>query len=89
MLSSIILDDTEKVTNWILAEIPSEKNKPFNTNLERTMSNLVNGRVISKFNNSVFVQKSSSSLDSNFVLNLCKVYELNNKPLDFTNNFIH
>ena len=53
-----------------------EKNKPFDTNLEPTMSNVANGRVILKFNNSVLVQKSSSSLYSNFILNLHIIYEL-------------
>ena len=53
-----------------------EKNKPFDTNLEPTMSNVANGRVILKFNNSILVQKSSSSLYSNFILNLQITYEL-------------
>ena len=52
------------------------------------MSNLVNGRVILKFNNSVLVQKSSSSLHSNFLLNLYIVYELNNGPCNPTNSFL-
>ena len=35
------------------------------------MSSLANGRVILKFNNSALEQKASSSLYSNFILNLC------------------
>ena len=52
--------------------------KPFDTNLEQNMPNLANGRIILKFNNSVLVQKNSSSLYSNFILNLYIVYKLNN-----------
>ena len=40
MLSSLILDSNEKVTNCILTETSSEKIKPFYTGLEPTMSNL-------------------------------------------------
>ena len=42
------------------------------------MSNLANGEVTLKFNNSVLVQKLFCSLYSNFVLNSYIVYELNN-----------
>ena len=62
MLSSQILGSNKKVTNWILTEISSEKVKLFDTNFEATMSNVANGRVILKFNNSVLVQKNPSSL---------------------------
>ena len=55
MLSSLVLDSNEKVTKWISTWIWSEKIKPFDTNLERAMSNLVNGKVNLKFNNSVLV----------------------------------
>ena len=41
------------------------------------MSNLGRGRVKIKFRNSVLVQLNSSSLYSNFTLNLYIVYELN------------
>ena len=58
MLSSIILDSNKKVTNWISTWISSEKIKPFDTNLEPTMSNSANSKVILKFNNSVLVQKN-------------------------------
>ena len=51
------------------------------------MYDLANGRVILKFNNSVLVQKSSSLLYSNFMLNLNIVYELNNWPRNPINNF--
>ena len=87
MLSSLTLKNTKKVTKWLLNEISSEKIKPFNTNLELTMSNLANGRVILKFSNSVLVQKSSFSLHSNFILNLYIVYEPNNWPRNCKNNF--
>ena len=51
------------------------------------MPNLVNARVILKFNNSFLLQKSFSSLCSIFILNLFTVYELNNWPLNPTKNF--
>ena len=43
MLSSLILDSNKKVTKCILTGISSEKIKPFDTNLEQTMSKLANG----------------------------------------------
>ena len=52
------------------------------------MSNLANGRVNLKFNNSVLVKKSFSSLYSNFILNLYIVYQLNTWPRNPANNFI-
>ena len=55
MLSLLILDSNKKVTNSISTRISSEKIKLFNTNLEPTMSNLADGRVKLKFNNSVSV----------------------------------
>ena len=58
----------------------SEKIKLFDTILEPTMSNLANGRVKLKLSNSVLVQKSSSSLYSNFILNLYIIFELSNWP---------
>ena len=78
MLVSLILHNNKKVIDWISTRISSEKIKPFDTNLELTMSNPANGRLILKFNNSVLVQKSSSTLYSNFILNLYIVCELNN-----------
>ena len=57
MHSSLIFDSNKKVTNLISTEISSEKNKLFGTNIEPTMSNLANGRVTLKYNNSVLVQK--------------------------------
>ena len=57
MLSSLILDSNKKVTYWISTEISSIKIKPFDTNLEPSMSNLADARVNLKFDNSVIVQK--------------------------------
>ena len=51
------------------------------------MSNVANGRLILKFNNSVLVQKSLSSLYSNFISNLYIVYELNTWPRNPYNTF--
>ena len=67
--------------------ISSENIKPFDTNLELRMSNLANGRVILKCNNSILVQNSFSSLYSNFILNLYMVYDFNNWPHNPTNSF--
>ena len=78
ILNALILNSIKKVTKWIPTGIPCEKIKPFNTILEQAMSNLANGRVILKFDNSFLVQESSSSLYSNFILRLCTVYDLNN-----------
>ena len=77
MLSSLLLDSNRKVTDWISTRILTEKIKSFDTGLEPAMSILANGRVNLKFNNSVLVQKSVSSLYSNVILNLYIVYELN------------
>ena len=87
MLSSLILDSNRKVTNRISTRISSEKIKPFYTGLEPTMSNLVNGRVNFKFNNSVLGQKFFSSWDSNFNLNLNIAYEWNIWQHNPVNNF--
>ena len=57
MLSLLILDNNEKVNNWISAKVSPEKIKPFDTNLELAKANLATERVISKFNNSVLMQK--------------------------------
>ena len=76
MLSSIILDSNKSVTNWMSTRISSEKIKPYDTNLEPTMSNLANGRVTLKFNNFILKQKISSSLYSNFISNVYIIYEL-------------
>ena len=85
--SSLILDSNRKVTNWISIRISSEKIKFFDTSLQPTKSNLANGRVNLKFNNSVLVQKLFCSLYSNFILNLYIVYELNTWPGNPVNNF--
>ena len=68
ILNSLILDSNKNVTNWILTGITSEKIKPFDTNLDPTMTNLAIGRVTLKFNNCVLVQKSSYSLYSKFIV---------------------
>ena len=70
MLSSLILDSSKKVTNWISTRISSKKIKPFDIHPKATMSNLATGRAILKFNNSVLVQKNCISLYSYFILNL-------------------
>ena len=57
ILSSIILHSNKKDNNCILTRIPYEKIKLFDTNIEQTMSNLANGRVILTCNNYVLVQK--------------------------------
>ena len=87
MLNFIILDSNKNVTNCISTLIPSEKIKPFDTNLEPIISNLGHGRANVKFSNSVLVQKFCSSLYSNFILNLYIAYELNTWPHNSTNNF--
>ena len=51
------------------------------------MSNLANGKVSLKFDNPVLVQKKSSSLDSNLILNLYIFYELNDWSYNPSNNF--
>ena len=58
----------------------SKKIKPFDTNLEPTMSNLANGRINLKFKTSVLKLKRFSSLYSDFNLNIYLVYELSNWP---------
>ena len=83
MLNLLTLEDNKKVTNWI----SSEKTKPFDANFAPNMTNLANGRVSLTSNNSVLVQRSSSSLYSNFILNLYIIYELSNWPRNNTNNF--
>ena len=70
MLSSLILDNNKKLTNWISTGMSSEKIKLFDTNLEPTMSNLDNDRGTLKFNNSVLVQKKNSLLYSNFTISI-------------------
>ena len=57
MLNLLIFDSNKKGNNWVSTRISSENIKPFDTNFEPTMSNLANGRVILKFNNSVLVRK--------------------------------
>ena len=52
-----MLDGNKKAINWILTGISSKKIKSFDSNLEPTISNLANSKVILIFNNSVLVQK--------------------------------
>ena len=52
-----------------------EYHQPFDTSLELNIFNLANDRVIKNQKKS---KKSSSSLYSNFILNLFRVCELNN-----------
>ena len=87
MISLLTLDNNKNISSWISTAISPEKVKLFDTNLELTMSNLANSRVILKFNNSVWVEKSYYSLYSSFILILCIVYELNNWPQASINNF--
>ena len=61
MFSLVTVDNNKEVINWISTEISSKKIKPFGTYDEPTTSNLANGRAILKFNNSVLVEKNSSS----------------------------
>ena len=44
-LNLLIVNSNKKVTNWILTGILLEKIKPFDTNLELIMSNLVNSNL--------------------------------------------
>ena len=85
MLSSLILDNNKKVTNWISTGTSYEKIQPFDTNLEPTMSNLASARVIFKLNHSILVKKSSSSLYSKFILYI--VFEFSDWTRNPTNNF--
>ena len=70
IFNSLTLDSNKRVTNWISNGVSQEKIKPFDANLCPTMTNLANGQVSLKLNSSVLVQKNSSSLYSNFILNL-------------------
>ena len=76
--------EKQQKSYWISIRVSSET-KPFDTNLDRIMPNLANGRVILNFSNSILVQKSSSLLYSNFIVDLYIVYELNNWPRNSTN----
>ena len=62
--NSLTFDSNKEVIYWISTGILSENVKPFDSNLEPTIS--------------VLSQKSSSSLYSSFILNLYIVYALNN-----------
>ena len=58
MLSSVTVDNNKKTIYWISTGISSETIKPFDTKLKPTMSNLANGKVNLKVNNSVLVKKN-------------------------------
>ena len=51
-----------------------KKIKPFDPSLTPIMSNLADGRVSIKFNNSGLVKKSSSLIYSKYILNLYLVF---------------
>ena len=87
MLNSLTWDNSKKVTSWISTGVLPKNIKPFDANLGPTMTNLANGKVILKFNNSLLVQKNSS-LYSNFIFNFYIVYELNNWFRNLSNNFV-
>ena len=57
MHSYLILHSNKKTINRISTGISSENIKAFDNNLEPTISNLANGKVIFKFINSVLVLK--------------------------------
>ena len=66
MFSFLITDRNGKVTSWISNGISFEKIKLFGNDLEPITSNLANGKVNLKFSNFSLLQKSLSSLYSNF-----------------------
>lgn len=87
MCSSLILDRTKTVANWVLTRVSIKKFKLLASNLDAFMFNLANGRVVLKLNHSILAQKSFCSMYSNFILNLHIFYELNNWPCYPTNNY--
>ena len=88
MLNLLTLDSNSKNTNWISIGVSSKQNKPIDINLSPTRTNLANGRVTIKFNNSVLVQTNSFSLYSTCILNLYIVYELNGWLRNLRNKFV-
>ena len=87
MFNSLTLDNSKKVTNGISIGASPEKIKPFDATHATMMSNLANAQLSRKFNKSVVLQKYSSLLYSNFILNLHIVYELKNWPSSPSNYF--
>ena len=85
--SSLILDRTKTVANWVLTRVSIKKFKLLASNLDAFMFNLANGRVVLKLNHSILAQKRFCSMYSNFILNLHIFYELNNWPCYPTNNY--
>ena len=55
MLNSLVLDVNKKITNWFTTRVSPKKIKPYDANLAPTMTNIANGRVSLKFNNSVLM----------------------------------
>ena len=62
ILNLLILGHNDEVTNWISTDISPKKLNRFDPSLAPVMSNLANGRINIKFNNSVLVQKNYHSL---------------------------
>ena len=81
------MDSNKIITNWRSTRMSPEKMQSFDTNIEPTMFNLANGRIIFKLNNSVLVQKKFSSFYSNLILNLYIVCELNESLHNPIENF--
>ena len=75
------------MTNWILKRISPGKKNSCDPSFALITLNLGNGRVSIKCNKSVLVEQNSSSLYSNLILSLFKVYELNNLLIYEKNNF--
>ena len=69
MLNSLTLGNNKKVTESRSTWISPRIIKPFDTSRAPILTNLANGKVSLKFNNSVLVQKKSSAWYSNFILN--------------------
>lgn len=63
--------------NWISTGVSPENIKPFHSSFATIMPNLGNGRIILKLSNSVLMQKNSSLLYGNSILNLYIVFEFN------------
>ena len=77
MLDSVTQDNNnQNVINSISSQISPENIGPFGSSLAPIMSNSGNSKVSMKHNNPISVQRDSSSLYNNFILNLHMVYEL-------------
>ena len=69
-------------------EITGYKPEYLQSSLAQIISNLANDRVSIKFNKSVSMQQSPSSLYNQFILNSYMVYNFNNLQNNPNNNFI-